>query len=192
MKNKDTEAIILIALIATFSYAYSCLINDKSFFGFNLANLQTDNYPNYSYSSINNKNREENIISIDHLEKTIYEEINAYRAKNNFNTLKLDYRISEIAQKHSLLMLDKNNSIANVDLKTSSELIKEFMPYKSISQAVSYNFGHYNPAQTTANSWIADPRFINTLQGEYEYTGIGVARSVTGEYYFTQIFVNPI
>ena len=80
----------------------------------------------------------------------------------------------------------------SVNLEEISVFIKEFMPYRSIGQAISYNFGYHNPAQTTTDSWISDPEFLNTLQGQYEYTGIGVARSVTGEDYFTQIFVNPI
>ena len=60
------------------------------------------------------------------------------------------------------------------------------------NEAISYNFGYPDPARITVNSWISDPEFIDSLHGNYEFTGIGVARSITGEYYFTQIFVNPL
>lgn len=192
MDNKDKEAIILITIIATLSYAYSCSINNKPFLGFDLGNLRTNNYTSSIQSDNIPQNVADNKRSINNLEKTLYKEINIYRVENGLNELKLDNRISQIAKNHSFLMLEREQSIGNANIKESSKLINEFMPYKSIGKAVSYSFGHYNPARTTADSWISDPRFITTLKGKYEYTGIGVVRSVTGEYYFTQIFVNPL
>lgn len=189
MKNKDIEAVILVIAIAICSYAYSCLINEKLFFGIDLANIKTTNSANNFQTNYQNKNNKR---SANYLENTLYEEINDYRVSKGLNKLKLDSRINEIAKKHSVAMAEQKIVLTTVDIKDSSVLIEDFMPYRSIGQAISYNFGHYNPARTTADSWISDPRFINTLQGEYEYTGIGVARSIKGEYYFTQIFVNPI
>ena len=190
MKNQNLLLNIFVFVLLFLSYLNSSLQNDKSFSEIDGFELQVSNSPD-SQIEYNNSNIKSTQELINNLELEVYTEINEYRMKQGLNKLKLDNRINQIAKNYSIRMAEKEIPFDKKAL-TETILIEEFMPYQSISEAISYNFGYPNPARVTVNSWISDPEIINAIQGNYEFTGIGVARSVTGEYYFTQIFVNPL
>lgn len=191
MKNHNNKLSIIFFALLFVSYLNSSLQNNKSFLGIDRLKPQANNTSNLLQIN-NNKIESDREISINNLELQIYTEINEYRIKQGLNKLKLDNRINKIAKNYSIRMANKEVSFGDGELEERSILIEEFMPYQSINEAISYNFGYPNPARVTVNSWISDPEFINAIQGNYEFTGIGVARSIAGEYYFTQIFVNPL
>jgi uncharacterized protein YkwD len=45
-------------------------------------------------------------------------------------------------------------------------------------------------AQQAVNLWLKSPGHRKNIEGNYKYTGIGVARDRKSELYFTQIFAN--
>ena len=44
-------------------------------------------------------------------------------------------------------------------------------------------------ALTAMLGWLNSPLHEDNLMGDFTLTGVGVARSLSGEYFFTQIFV---
>ena len=53
-------------------------------------------------------------------------------------------------------------------------------------------WGHADPAQKAIEEWITSPSHRKAMEGaRFRVTGIGVAKSLTGKYYFTQLFVQP-
>lgn len=191
MKNQNDTLSIIFFAILFLSSVNSFIQNNQSFFGIDRLNPQASNASDLLPIK-NNQIEGDREILINNLESQVYTKINEYRIKQGLNKLKLDNRISEIAKNHSIRMANKEVSFGDRNLEERSILIKEFLPYQSINEAISYNLGYPNPARVTVNSWISNPEFVDSIQGNHEFTGIGVARSVTGEYYFTQIFVNPL
>jgi uncharacterized protein YkwD len=45
-------------------------------------------------------------------------------------------------------------------------------------------------AEQAVNLWLKSPGHRKNIEGNYKYTGIGVARDRKSELYFTQIFAN--
>lgn len=70
------------------------------------------------------------------------------------------------------------------------EAISKVIPYQAVAENVAYNLGYPDPGTAAVNHWISNPkRGLISIEGQYDLTGIGVATSITGEYYFTQIVV---
>jgi uncharacterized protein YkwD len=54
---------------------------------------------------------------------------------------------------------------------------------------VTANMGYENPAREAVESWKNSQGHRNNMLGDYDLTGIGVARNAQGHYFFTQIFL---
>ena len=54
-------------------------------------------------------------------------------------------------------------------------------------------WGHEDPATKAIEEWIKSPSHRKAMEdGRFRVTGIGVAKSLDGKYYFTQLFVQPL
>lgn len=76
-------------------------------------------------------------------------------------------------------------------LQQRNETISQSGSYQKICSLIAMNQGHPAPARTAVNSWLNDPlnRSLPDIEGDYEFTGVGVAMNIKGEYYFTQVFL---
>jgi uncharacterized protein YkwD len=52
--------------------------------------------------------------------------------------------------------------------------------------------GHEDPARTVVEGWRKSPEHRKNMLGAFSLTGIGVAQSKNGGYFFTQIFIEPL
>jgi uncharacterized protein YkwD len=59
----------------------------------------------------------------------------------------------------------------------------------SAAENVSATQGYDAPAPAAMRGWLASRGHRTNMEGRYDITGVGVARSPTGKVYFTQIFV---
>ncbi|MEM1393685.1 MAG: CAP domain-containing protein [Cyanobacteria bacterium P01_H01_bin.150] len=119
------------------------------------------------------------------MEKSIYEEINQYRSRRGLAPLKLNSHLREIARQHSNKMASEGISIGH------NYGISQRIPYSRKAENVTFNRGKHNPAKVAVENWTGSSRDHQDIVGKYELTGIGVAKNSRGEYYFTQIFINP-
>ena len=46
-----------------------------------------------------------------------------------------------------------------------------------------------DPAAVAVSGWIDSPGHRHNIEGDYDLTGVGIARAKDGSLYFTQIFV---
>jgi uncharacterized protein YkwD len=67
--------------------------------------------------------------------------------------------------------------------------IQEKLPYRATAENVAANIGYKNPAREAVEAWKNSERHRRNMLGDYSLTGIGVARSAQGHYFFTQIFL---
>ena len=44
-------------------------------------------------------------------------------------------------------------------------------------------------AKDVVNGWLSSPGHRQNIEGDFNLTGIGVARNSRGEFYFTQLFI---
>ncbi|MEP6489485.1 CAP domain-containing protein [Microcoleus vaginatus GB2-A3] len=125
--------------------------------------------------------------SITNLEKAVNQQINQYRASKKLPPLNIDPRISQIARIHSENMANGKVSFSHDGFEGRAEAIT--IPYKSVAENLAYNLGYSDPVRNAVEGWIKSDGHRKNMEGQFNVTGIGVAKNAKGEYYFTQLFV---
>jgi uncharacterized protein YkwD len=129
--------------------------------------------------------------SLNSLEQSVYEQINEYRQSKGLPPLVLDGWLNQHAREQSRAMARGEVSVSSQATQSRHQEIVNTGPYKQVSSVMCMTFGHTLPDRAAVSSWLKDPqqRFLSSIEGNYELTGVGVAMNVKGEYYFTQIFL---
>ena len=123
------------------------------------------------------------------LVKQVHQEINQYRSSLNLAPLSLDDLISKQAAIHSQNMAQGQVEFSHQGFDQRVKVLGTKIPYLRVSENVAYNQGYNDPASNAVKGWIKSEGHRQNMIGNYNLTGIGVARNQQGEYYFTQIFI---
>lgn len=123
------------------------------------------------------------------LEKSVHEQVNQYRVSRKLRPLTLDPRITEQARIHSQNMADGKVPFSHNGFDGRVDAIARSISYRGAAENVAYNFGYSDPVRNAVEGWIKSPGHRKNMEGEYNLTGIGVAKNAKGEYYFTQVFI---
>ncbi len=71
-----------------------------------------------------------------------------------------------------------------------AQAARSVISHQGISENIAFNnFDRYRTAAVAVEGWIRSSGHRANIEGRYDVTGIGIARSTDGTYYFTQIFV---
>ena len=127
--------------------------------------------------------------SISALEQSIYQQINQYRQSQNLPPLQLDPRISQQARQHSQAMAAGKVPFSHNGFEQRAKALGEEIPYQSVAENIAFNQGYANPATEAVQGWLNSSGHLKNIVGQFDLTGVGVAKNAAGEYYFTQIFI---
>jgi uncharacterized protein YkwD len=141
----------------------------------------TQAYNSISPSSISNP-------VLNSLNAAVYKQVNEYRQARNLPPLVVDPAISAIAQAHSELMA-KEGGITHDGFNQRVDSISKTIVYRNAAENVGYNMGYAKPDAIVVQDWIESPGHQRNMVGNFDLTGIGIAKNARGEYYFTQIFI---
>jgi uncharacterized protein YkwD len=125
--------------------------------------------------------------AITDLEKAVNQEINKYRASKKLPPLSVDPRISQIARIHSENMAKGKVRFSHDGFEGRAKAIT--IPYQSVAENLAYNMGYSEPVPKAVEGWIKSEGHRKNMEGQFNLTGIGIAKNAKGEYYFTQLFV---
>lgn len=123
------------------------------------------------------------------LEKSIHEQVNQYRASKKLPPLKFDDRIAEQSRIHSQNMAKGQVPFSHDGFEQRVKAIGRTIFYRAAAENVAYNFGFSNPGKQAVEGWIKSPGHRKNMEGNFNLTGIGIAKNAKGEYYFTQVFI---
>ncbi len=126
---------------------------------------------------------------MNYLEQLAHQQINQYRKSRNLPPLKLDNSISKQARIHSQNMAQGKSPFSHKGFEKRIDAVSSKISYRSAAENVAYNQGYSNPVESAVKGWIKSPGHHKNMIGNYNLTGIGVAKNSQGEYYFTQIFI---
>jgi len=121
------------------------------------------------------------------LEQAIFQQVNAYRARQRLPALRWDERLAQQARQHSQTMLSSGLGHAGFERR----LAAIGLPWSAAAENVASNRGRPDPATRAVQDWLNSPGHRRNLEGSYTLTGIGAARDARGEVAFTQIFLRP-
>jgi uncharacterized protein YkwD len=122
------------------------------------------------------------------LELDTYNLVNKYRQTHNLPPLVIDPAISAEAKAHSEQMARSGN-MSHDGFNDRVASVSKTIVYRSAAENVAYNMGYGKPELVAIQGWIESPGHQHNMVGQYDLTGIGVAKNARGEYYFTQIFI---
>lgn len=127
------------------------------------------------------------------LEKTAFKLINEKREEKGLSTLKWNSKVAKLAREHSENMA-RYGFFSHVGL--NGRLIDEravdfgIDDWRSIGENIAYNKGFSNPVEFAVERWmLSEGHRLNLLNSRWKESGIGVAVTDDGMYFFTQVFV---
>jgi uncharacterized protein YkwD len=122
------------------------------------------------------------------LERSVIQQINQYRQQRGLAALTSNSVITQQARQHSQAMAS-TGKISHNGFEGRIRTISKTIPYRSAGENVAYNMGFSNPAAQAVNGWLKSPGHLQNIVGNFNLTGVGVAKSSRGAYFFTQIFI---
>ncbi len=125
---------------------------------------------------------------LQEIERSIHEQVNQYRQSQNLPPLTLNSTISEQSRIHSQNMAD-SKVLSHRGFDGRVDVLGKTIPYQSAAENVATNLGYDDPATRAVRGWIDSPGHQKNMVGDFDLTGVGVAVTPGGQYYFTQMFV---
>jgi uncharacterized protein YkwD len=125
--------------------------------------------------------------AITNLEKAVNQQINQYRASKKLPPLSVDPQMTQIARIHSENMANGKATFSHDGFEGRAKAIT--IPYQSVAENLAYNMGYSDPVRNAVEGWIKSEGHRKNMEGQFNLTGIGIAKNAKGEYYFTQLFV---
>lgn len=125
-------------------------------------------------------------------EKAVAEEvfklINAYRQSKKLPPLVNEPVVYAQALEHSSGMV-RNDDMNHDGFEARVKEINKSIFAIASAENVAFNQGETNPAKTAFEQWRTSRGHNRNILGNYTHTGLAVAKSADGKYYFTQIFI---
>ncbi len=127
------------------------------------------------------------------LERQVFDLINKQRTDLGLIVLEWNDDVAEMARRHSESMAqfgffshtDLNGLMVND--RADALGIKK---WRAIGENIAYNRGFENPAESAVEKWMLSPAHReNLLNNRWQESGIGIAVTDDGTYYFTEVFL---
>ncbi|MCI0706586.1 MAG: CAP domain-containing protein [Ignavibacteriae bacterium] len=126
---------------------------------------------------------------IREMERRTFTLVNEYRVSQRLKPLEWSDIIGERALRHSERMASNRVRFSHAGFENRVKEIAAKMQVRNSSENVGVNWGYDDPVQKFVEGWIASKGHLENIVGDFEFTGVGIAKSADGSYYATQIFV---
>ncbi|MGD9976385.1 MAG: CAP domain-containing protein [Bacteroidales bacterium] len=120
------------------------------------------------------------------LEQEIHTLINEYRTSKGLSELKLNNAVKVEAVNHSRNMASGKVPFSH---RGFDDRFKRLTAIFDISSGAENVANGPADARTIVEGWIASPKHRDNIEGDFNMTGIGIARAQNGLFFYTQIFV---
>lgn len=121
------------------------------------------------------------------MENQIIALVNQYRASKGRKALRYSAAMRDAALGHSLDMARGRVPLSHRGFEKRIKAIREKTGVKGPSgENVAEG---YDTAREAVDAWINSPGHRRHLLGDFDLTGVGIARARGGKLYFTQLFI---
>ena len=114
--------------------------------------------------------------------------VNKHRTDMGLKPLIMNDVISRGAEDHSKNMASGKIPFSHIHLDERVAKINKQLNQEATAWAENVASGR-NTAQGVVDMWLKSPGHRENIEGNYNMTGIGIAKSPDGSMYFTQIFI---
>ncbi|NOT53407.1 MAG: CAP domain-containing protein [Deltaproteobacteria bacterium] len=131
-----------------------------------------------------------NETSLTALEREVHALVNEHRQDLGLRPLAYDGEIARHARRHSQEMAGGRGSVDHDGAEERRAALSRRMEFNGFAENVAMNNSATSrTAEVTVRGWLKSAGHRRNMEGDFTLTGIGVARSDTGSYFFTQIFL---
>jgi len=121
------------------------------------------------------------------MEEDILALINKHRAKKGLSQLTDNRQIANAADKHSKDMASRRVGFGHSGFDgRMDKIMKGMTGATGCAENVAYGA---ETAEEVVKMWLKSPGHKKNIEGNYNYSGIGIAKDKNGTLYFTQIFI---
>lgn len=114
--------------------------------------------------------------------------VNEHRRSKGLSALTLNNIISAEAEKHSQRMASGRTPLGHDGFDARVQSITKQIGGSISRSAENVAYGS-RTAQQVVSGWLNSPGHRQNIEGQFNLTGIGVARNNKGEWYYTQLFI---
>lgn len=124
------------------------------------------------------------------LERDMLRRVNARRYARRLPPLAWDEAVAEAARVHSRAMARGRVPFGHGGFQSRADSLRATIGWRAIAENVAMNnFPRDSVVRRAVKGLVGSPEHLRNIEGDYERSGVGVARNAEGEYYFTQIFI---
>lgn len=124
------------------------------------------------------------------LEQAVVRQVNAYRVRRHLRSLVADSGLARIARDHSHEMAERRVSFGHDGFDDRVKQAERRFDFSEIAENVALNdYPRSRTVTVAVDGWLGSPHHRENIEGNFDRTGVGIARSGDGTYYFTQIFI---
>ncbi|MGE5143967.1 MAG: CAP domain-containing protein [Acidobacteriota bacterium] len=124
------------------------------------------------------------------LEAAVVRLVNAHRVRRHLRSLAADSTLARIAREHSREMAERRVSFGHDGFDDRVKEAERSYDFSEIAENVALN--DYPRSRTVAvavDGWLGSRHHLENIEGNFDRTGVGIARAGDGTYYYTQIFI---
>ncbi|MGH1339132.1 MAG: CAP domain-containing protein [Aureispira sp.] len=129
---------------------------------------------------------EEKTALSDNINYHIFEQINQHRAQQYLPLLQINPHIQVAATQHAQDMADGRQSFGHEGFQERARVLLHKLSGTSVAENVA--LGSAN-AERIVQTWLESSGHRNNIEGDFDWTGIGIALSSDQQYYYCQIFI---
>lgn len=127
--------------------------------------------------------------SLPALERQVLAGINAYRASKGLAQLAWNDAVAAQAREHSRHMASGATAFGHDEFDQELHALVKTVAWSGAAENVFMSLNMPDPAGVAVGGWIDSPGHRENIEGDYDLTGVGIARSANGSLYSTQIFL---
>lgn len=127
-------------------------------------------------------------VSNEQMIADVFQLVNAHRRSKGLPALTLNNIISAEAEKHSQRMATGRTALGHDGFDARVQSISRQLGGSISRSAENVAYGS-RTAQQVVTGWLNSPGHRQNIEGQFNLTGIGVARNSKGEWYYTQLFI---
>jgi len=121
-----------------------------------------------------------------YLGRKALDDTNTFRAQERMPPMRWSQALADIAAEHARQMARGEMPFSHQGFEDRTRRYP--FAYFSAAENLAYNGGVADAARCAVDGWIKSPGHRKNLVGAFDLCGIGVARSSSGQFYFTQLF----
>ena len=114
--------------------------------------------------------------------------VNDYRRDLELPPMTLLEEFSLLARKHSESMAMGDVDLGHDGFSDRYEMALTVAVLSSAGENVGMNFAAQDPVNNALNNWLDSQGHRQNIEGNFNLTGVGIARNDLGAIYFTQLF----